>query len=440
MTTELKKESEILTEDKFNTKEYKRSRAAYMAECTFEYFVDILVADAFLAKLLTHIGLSDAMTGIISSFITLAFLFQLLSIFVARKIVNTKKVAVTFHVLSQLLFLSLYTIPFMPFSTGVKTAMVVVCVLIAYISKYLVSTVIFKWANSYVNPAKRARFSAVKEMISLFMGIIYTLVVGMIVDKFEAIGNISGGFIFISITIFTLSICDFVSLMAIKNQIRDVKREKEPPFKEVIKDIMGNRNYLNLILMTILWDIARYMTVGFLGVFKTKDLLLSVGTIQIINIISNFVRLSVSLPLGKFSDKHSYATGIKVGYMIVALGFFVNMFTTPQRWWCIVVYTILYSVSLAATNQNSFNISYSYVKAEYFVPAGAIKNSIGGIFGFAASFVGSRILAAIQANGNTFMGMHVYGQQVLSAISFVVMVITILFIHFVIEKQEVLVQ
>lgn len=37
--------------DVFNSAEYKRSRKAYAAQSTFEYFVSMLVADAFLARL-----------------------------------------------------------------------------------------------------------------------------------------------------------------------------------------------------------------------------------------------------------------------------------------------------------------------------------------------------------------------------------------------------
>ena len=69
----------------FESKEYKRSRAMYMVQCTFEYFISILIADAFLAKLLTNIGISDSLTGIIASFMSIAFLFQLLSMSVAGK-------------------------------------------------------------------------------------------------------------------------------------------------------------------------------------------------------------------------------------------------------------------------------------------------------------------------------------------------------------------
>ena len=75
----------------FNTTQYKRSRGAYMAQCTVEYFITLLVTDAFLTKLLTHIGISDYLVGIISSFISMAFVIQLAAIFLVRINVSTKK-------------------------------------------------------------------------------------------------------------------------------------------------------------------------------------------------------------------------------------------------------------------------------------------------------------------------------------------------------------
>ena len=108
----------------FDSKDYQRARSAYRWACAFEYFVALLVADAFLAKLLTALGMSDAMIGIISSFITLAFLFQLFSIFVVQRIVNTKRFVILFHTASQLFFMSLYLIPFLPGSKEFRYVLV----------------------------------------------------------------------------------------------------------------------------------------------------------------------------------------------------------------------------------------------------------------------------------------------------------------------------
>ena len=99
--------------DLYSTPEYKRSRAAYIMECTFEYFVSLLVGDAYLATLLRYMGIGDAMIGIISSLISLAFLFQLLSVVAVKHIVNVKRASMIIHFASQLFFMSLFFIPFM---------------------------------------------------------------------------------------------------------------------------------------------------------------------------------------------------------------------------------------------------------------------------------------------------------------------------------------
>ena len=93
---------------------------------------------------------------------------------------------------------------------------------------------------------------------------------------------------------------------------------------------------------------------------------------------------------------------------------------------------------LAGIHQNLNNITYSYVDSKYFVQASAIKNSIGGLCGFGASMLGSRILDAVQKNGNTLFGITVYGQQILSAISLAIVLMGIVFVNLVMEKQKII--
>ena len=98
---------------------------------------------------------------------------------------------------------------------------------------------------------------------------------------------------------------------------------------------------------------------------------------------------------------------------------------------------------MAGVSGNITNITYSYVDSRYFAEASAIKNSVAGLFGFGASLVGGRILNFFQTNQESItetVGFTVYGQQVLSAISFVLFVITILFTHFVVSRQKVMIQ
>ena len=137
-----------LLDRNFNSKEYKRSRRAYCTECAVEYFVSLFVIEAYLAKVLQYIGVNDSLIGIISSLISLSQLFQLFTIFVVQKISNTKRFAVTFHMLGQLMFMSLYFVPFMPFANEYRTVIAVFCILAAYFGNYFVTNIIYNWGNN----------------------------------------------------------------------------------------------------------------------------------------------------------------------------------------------------------------------------------------------------------------------------------------------------
>ncbi len=146
----------------YESPEYKRSRNAYLMQCAFEYFVAIIVGGSFLTKLLGYVGFNDAAIGIISSLISLTCVFQLLSMLVVQKICNTKKYSMTLQALGRLLFMSLYLIPFLPFAKEYRGVLIVAGIVLAYLCYYLATSVTFKWGNSFLDPTKRASFSAVK--------------------------------------------------------------------------------------------------------------------------------------------------------------------------------------------------------------------------------------------------------------------------------------
>ena len=410
-------------------------------QCAFEYFIALLVADAFLAKLLTALGIGDNLIGIISSFVSLAFVFQLLSIFLVKAKTSTKKIVITCDTVSICFFMFVYIVPFLQVGADVKKVLVVLSIMIAYAIKYLISSMLFKWANSHVEPSLRAVYSANKEVISLIAGIVFTAVFGYIIDRFESLGNLNGAFLFISMSILVINVCNFVCLKLIKSESQEAQeKESSLSIKEVMRNTFVNKNFRNVIFMESLQKFAVYFTIGFMGVYKTKELAISVFVIQLINIVSNAARMLLSKPFAMYSDKRSFAKGMELGMCFAAVAFFINIFTTPGTWWLVIAFSVLYNVSLAGTNQNSFNIAYSYVPLSCITQAMAIKNSISGLCGFMASIVGGVVLDAIQKNKNQFFGLQINAQQLLSAVSFVLIIIAVLFIHFVIAKQKVKIQ
>jgi len=422
--------------------EYKRSRTAYMMQCAFEYFVAIVVGGSFLTKLLGYVGFSDGAIGIISSLISLTCVFQLLSMLVVQKISNTKKYSMTLQAVGRLLFMSLYLIPFLPFAKEYRGALIVAGIVLAYLCYYLATSVTFKWGNSFVDPRKRAEFSAVKEMISLILGMVVTLVVGYVMDVFEASNNLEGGFIFCAVAILIFAICDLTCLLLIKNDIKPKAKQEKEPMKVVLQNTIGKRGFRNIIILSTLYNIAVYFSVGFLSTYRLNahELAFSVATVELFNVIGSGVRFLISKPFGRYSDRKSFAKGIELGMILAAASFVLSVFTMPETRYLAVVQILLYHMASAGVGQNMLNITYNFVDMKYFVQASAIKNALGGLCGFGASLLGSALLTAMQTGGNQLLGIRIYGQQLLSLVTAVLIAVCILFNRKVVQKEKIKVQ
>ena len=430
----------------YDSKEYKKSRFAYKMECTFEYFVALLIADAYLSSLLTAIGMPDSMVGIVSSIGSLAFCFQLLTAVFVQRVDNVKRFSTIIHFIGRLFYVVLYLIPFFDFiPKAYKAVVAVVCIVLGYFGYYVVTSMIYKWGNSFVHPTKRATFSATKEMLSLICGMVFTFTMGQLIDtKYTVDGQVTeAGFVLIAITISVALILDAICLLIMSPEKDQHKHVKTEPVLKVMGDLFKNKGYVYLVILDCMHKAAMYTVTGFMGTFKLKELAMSIGLVTIVSVIANGARLAVSKPIGRFSDKTSFATGITLGLAIKAAGYVFVVFCTPRLWWMVVVYQVLYNVSIAATNQNLMNATYSYVDKDHFVQAVSIKNCLSGVLGFFVSLGAGAILKMIQESENgtfSLFGFDLYAQQVLAIIAFVLTVAAFLFAQLVVRKQKVLVQ
>ena len=157
---------------------YRRSRVAYIVQCSLEYIVQLLVLDTFLAKLLTSLGVADAAVGVISSVLSFTCLIQLVSVPLLRNMRSVKRVVILTDCASMLLYVGLYLLPAMGLGSRAGTVMALVLVAGGSLLRSFSFSVYYQWAISFVDPAKRGKFTAKKEMVSLATAIVMTLAAG----------------------------------------------------------------------------------------------------------------------------------------------------------------------------------------------------------------------------------------------------------------------
>ena len=406
---------------------YRRSRTAYAAQCTVTYFVDLLIADAFLTKLLKYIGLSDASTGVIASLAALAFLSELATLPLVNRVTHPKRTVIGFETTGTLLMALLFLLPVLPFSSRIKTVLAVCLIMGGLMLRRAVSSLHYVWGNSSVEPGRLARFTAVKEIFSLVLGMVFSLTVGLVFEKYERSGDLAACFTLISAVIICLNILCFACFMSIRSQERKVSEYVR--IVSTAKTIFRLPAFRMIRLATCIWYAATYFTSGFLGTYKLQELGFSVVDVQLINIVSCAVRVIASAPIGRYSDRTSFAQGSRLALLLAALAFGINAFTAPGTRYLILVYTVLMGAAMAGINGNLYNILFSYLDGTLLVPAMAIRNGICGLAGFLSSLAGGRIVSNMQSAGNHIFGINIYPQQLLSAVSFILVCLTVFIVR-----------
>lgn len=412
---------------------YRFSRLMYILEAAFEYFISLLVIGAYIAKVATAIGLSDSVTGILTSFVSLGLGFQCVAIFLADK-TPVKRWVSLLHVINQLSFALVYFVPFFKIPQSVKIALFMVLLLMGHILNNIVNSPKTKWFMDLVDDRKRGSFTATKEIVSLMGAMVFTFSVSAIIDRMEAKGDIYGSFLFCGIGIFVLMMLHTATLLL-------SKEKKTPPAKKIkassaIGELLGNKRLMRSILLITLWNVASHVTTPFLGTYQIKELGFHMVFISLLTVLYSVSRALISKPLGRYADRTSFVNMLSICYLFMAAAFAVNMFTVPENGKLLFsIHYLLYALGSAGITSGEINLVYESVDHEHRMGALALKSTVSGLAGFAASLAVSPLVDSIQENGNRFLGMQVYAQQVLSAITLLITLGILIYINTVMRKK-----
>lgn len=418
--------------DSQNEKSLKRSRLMYILEAGFEYLIAILVAGTFLAKITTSLGISDNLTGIISSIISLGQIFQLGSLLIKRP--KVKGLVIILSVINQLLFLFLYIIPFFEFSCEIKTLIFITAIISAYLIYNVAHPKKINWFMSLIEDSKRGSFTGLKEAVSLLMGMVFTLLMGAVIDIFEAKGEIKTAFLITAITICVLTVLHTLTmLLSVEKEEKDAKIKKSG-IKNMLA-VLKDKNVLKLTLVLSLWLAANSSALPFYGTFQIKELGFSMTFISFLSIAYSIVRIGASFIMGNIADKKGFSTVMKICILISALGYFLNVFTVPSNGY--VLYTsfqLLNAVSSAGINSALINLVYDYVSIEKRSDGLAVTQTFAGLVGFFTTLIVSKLVEYIQGNGNMLFGINLYAQQAASLISVIFHLLCFIAIILVVER------
>lgn len=413
-------------------KKLKRSLVMYNLEAGLEYLISLLVASSFLATLTKDIGISDSITGIISSFISLGCLFQLLSLLVHRR--KVKPIVIALSITNQLLFMMLYIIPLWGGSDNTKTVMFTATIFIAYILYYFAHPKKINWFMSLVDDKIRGRFTANKEIMSLIMGMIFTLIMSAVVDYFKDSGRTHTAFIICAAVMFVIMIAHTLSM------IFAIEKPNAPPKEHnIIKNMLAlvkDKTVLKVTAVFVIWYIANYASLPFYGTYMINELGFSLKYVSVLSIAQSVIRILVSHKLGSYADRNSFAAMLKICFGVMCAGFVFAMIATPSNGMVMfLLYNLCAGIANGGISSALANLIFDYVPPEKRADSLALCQSCSGVAGFLSTLVMSPVVEAVQENGNRILGLPIYAQQFASFIALIFTAATIFYIHFVLQKS-----
>lgn len=413
--------------------EYRTSRILYIIEAALEYFVAISVGTYYLALIASKIGIPDNVTGILTSFVSLGCGFQILALFLAHKR-SVRRYVTVFHVISQLLFSFMYFVPLLPISRGGQTALLIGALLLAQILHNAINSPKINWFMSMVDEDKRGRFTANKEIVSLLGGMVFSFALGQVMDSFSEGGNINTGFIVCGVMLLFLTALHTLTLVFSKEKEREECARFS--FKEIFS-LFKNKTILKVIGVFVLWNIASYITISYMGTYQNNELGFNPAFASLVIIVGSTARAIFSRPVGRFADKFSFCKMLYICFGIELVAFLSAVLITPANGKVMyMIFYILYCIGCAGINSSIINLIYDYVGAEERTGALALVNTASGFAGFFATLAVSPLVKHIQSGGNKLFGIQMYAQQLLSLCSAVLVGCLIIYLLLVIDRLK----
>lgn len=398
---------------------YRASRVCYIIEAMVENFISVLTTGAFLATLTRALGISDSLTAILSSIVSLSGLFQIITIFIAHK-TPVKRWIIPLQLLAHLMLSGLYLIPVFDVKQGAGVLFLILMIG-ANALKKIIAPARTNWFYSLVAPDKRGSFSSLLTAVSVIGQIFFSLGASYLLDSFIAAGNQRGAFTLLTVVIFVLIVLDIIPLFISKEKPEDKVRTPSP-FSS-LRTIFANKGYLAFVIITTVHAVATGITVPFLSTYQINELSFSLSFISLIDVLVNVIWIAALVFFGSMSKKRSYAYIRRLSAFFHVLSFGTLIFTNASNGAVLfIIYRIFMIIQQSAEAVTTRGLIFDLSSPETRTNALAIQTMLTGVVSFITTLITTPIFNRLQEKPAALFGVQMYAQQVLAIATFAIVI------------------
>ncbi len=261
---------------------YKKEYRKYLISAILDNANNKIASTTLMIAFAIYLGLSDFWIGLYVVLDTITNIIQIFAAPIFSKIGQSKKVVLINYSIYRLASVSFAFIPFLSQDTNIRTILFFIPAIIYAITGELGYITFVNWRMSLLKKEDRGKFSSIKNAFKNTIIVLFSFLMGILLDNFKAHSNELSGFIVLFCIVFIIATIDIIlRIFTYKPEIKQKKVNLKESLSKPIKD----KSFKNVLFFCGLYRFAIGIGTVYLNVYILRYLNVSYLYYSILNMI-----------------------------------------------------------------------------------------------------------------------------------------------------------
>ena len=264
---------------------YKKEYKKYLISSILDTANNKIASNSFITAFAVYLGLSNFAIGIYAVLDTITNIIQIFAAPLFSKIGQSKLVVLTNYTIYRLSSICFAFIPFLTDDISIRTFLFFIFASIYAITGELGYVTFLNWRMTLVKKDDRTKFASTRNIYKNTFVVGFSLIMGVILDKFTAIGYELYGFMILFTIVFLTAFIDiFIRITTYKPPIK----ENNITIKEAVIKPAKDKGFRKILVIGGVNRFAYGIGIMYLNVFLLRYLNIDYIYYSILNVLINF--------------------------------------------------------------------------------------------------------------------------------------------------------
>ena len=254
-------------------REYKKEYRKYLTAAILDNANNQIASQALMTAFAIYLGIPDFWIGLHVVLDTITNVLQVLAAPLFSRIGQSKKVVLTNYAIYRLSSVAFAFVPFLSQDINVRTILFFIPAILYAVTGELGYITFVNWRMTLLKKEDRGRFSATKSAYKNTIVVLFSFLMGILLDYFRSNGNESIGFSILFGVVFFIAVIDIaIRIHTIKPEIKQEKIElgqsikmpaKDKRFRKILLFCGGYRFAIGIGMVYLNVYLLRYLTINY---------------------------------------------------------------------------------------------------------------------------------------------------------------------------------